>query len=216
MGDPHSVVLPKERMFDIDVVHHKVDLDWAIVFDDKTKDPIWCKGLSKFEAAALCGRPMCGIGEVPHRASWEVHRERKLRHRYGVFAGAEMCKDRAYREEDTPSAPALPRDWNERLEVPYSMRVGTPLPLRPWCTSCTQLKYYDGLREDDPLAYARWYAAYTLYAQDVAAALLDSASHHERLFFIPPTLAAGMRRIGFATLTGSAKAVAFWSPLLGR
>lgn len=69
--------------------------------------------------------PNSWLSRVTVRESHFRHRERKLRHRYAIFAGAEFSKDRAWRGEDTPYAPRLPRGWNEEVEVPYALKVGT-------------------------------------------------------------------------------------------
>lgn len=92
------------------------------------------------------------------------------------------------------------------------MRVRTPLPLTLWSSSCTRVRFYEGLRDDYPFLYARWRAAHTLYAQYKAAKLLDAVNGHERLFYVPPALARGMRQIGFTALTSSAK----WHVYAGR
>lgn len=74
-----------------------------------------------FDVSLLFGRKAGGVLGTPMRKSPLLHRERKLRHRYAVFARAENCKDRAYRAEDTPPSPPLPVDWNKDWELPYSL-----------------------------------------------------------------------------------------------
>lgn len=71
----------------------------------------------------------------------------------------------------------------------------------------------DSLRYEDPQAYAMWCAAHTLCMQDVAAKLLEGASHY-RLHYVPPRVFDMIRRIGCVAITGSTEDGALLAKIL--
>lgn len=185
MGGPTSVPYPREFDVDIPNADHRNDVDWVARFLDKIKDLIWCRGLRLFEAAVLLGRAMPGGRDVPRRPTWETLRERKLRHVWGRFVGHEESYDGAYDEKMTPHAVRVTPRWNEEMEVPFSLKVGTPLPARLWAEHLMARPMSAALRDEDPRAYAKWCALHTLYLQDVAAKMLEAVAH-KKLHYLPP------------------------------
>lgn len=128
--------------------------------------------------------------------------ERKWRHYSGRFVSRWQpgVIDKYFRRR--VKGPGLPREWNDAVEVPYGLRVGNPLPMRTWGDFSARWAFGPGLKHRKHAAYALWCAAHTLFAQDAAKEYLDAMVEHGRLWFIPPGLVEGMRRITPMALAG--------------
>lgn len=114
-------------------------------------------------------------------------------------------KDKYFRKR--VKGPLLQPMWNAQVEVPYGLRVGSPLPMRIWGAFMCEWRLGEGLGQRNHAAYAMWCAAQTLFAQDVCKELLDGL-HCGRLWYIPPDLIDGMRAITYSALAGGDEEIA--------
>ena len=175
---------------------------WAGGFSIAIGSDAWCRRLKLFCREVLLGRDMPGTGDTVMRPRAVRHRERKARHRKAAFVGGHEYGARLPEVRSDRRWPALPPSWNSKIEVPFGLTVGNPLPTRIWGLKMIEAPFDDGLKYTNPKGWALWCAAHSLFAQDALALVLHGLKHGQ-LFFLPKTLIEGMREIGLEQLTGS-------------
>lgn len=201
-GDESAEEYPAAAKADVLLAQDGADATLARTVMEKIQERPWCLGLDICDRAALCGRGLAGLGPNKHRDGRLRDQERKWRHYSGRFVNGWQpgVKNKYFRRR--AKAAVLPPDWNASVEVPYGLRVGNPLPIRAWGDFMMKWPLGPGLGNRNYAAYALWCAAHSLFAQDAAKEYADAVLEHGRLWYMPPGLREGMRRISPLALAG--------------
>lgn len=114
----------------------------------------------------------------------------RLEYRLVITCDSALC--------DLPVQPAI---W-KNIEVPYILAASTPLPIRVWGIDLEDHPFHESLRYRRSDVWSKWCCAFTVFAQDVAAALMDRLLRAQLTFFLP-LLRFGIDRIGWHHLVST-------------
>lgn len=178
------------------------DADWGVEFRWCSGDDRGSRSLTMFDCRLWRGREAPGSSaRQPTRDRHLCVRERAGRQATGCLVGGQKVFLPLKCVKKRPKAPRCPALWNAQVEVPFGMKVGTPLPARIWGVHLLDNPCDDRLWRYKPEQWAVWCAVHTIFAQDAAEELLDSL-FHGILWYLPPRLVRGMHEIGLEAFVG--------------
>ena len=196
---------------DVAYVYDVNERQWVDDFNAFVADPVRAASAQPFDDSLLFDLPAPGCQgrscvTRPHIHIEDRRLERVARSTKGAWIPAHdaihVTRLLAVQREQWPVVPNL---WMTK-EVPYRLRVGTPLVVRTH--GLLMVRYGFGAPTisgdaDSARARAAWCAALTQSVQLVASELVDECARFGRLFWVPPALVAIMRDIGGERLLGA-------------
>lgn len=175
---------------------------WGERFSAQLDDPTWCRSGGKFDAKWLCGRPMPGLGGAFVRPDQLLVAERSYRHTTGKFVSGWEVGAAVPAGRQSLMHPALVDGWNGTYEVPFGLKVPSPAQTCIWRFVLAEAPLREDMLVAEPQVRAMWCAAFTLYAQDAAVALLRGMRWGE-MWRLPPALVECMLSVGMVALVGT-------------